>query len=361
MNEVLFADARVRRMVPDETLPAKFRRLLQRLELPSTVRGQRVAIKMHFGGNLGYSTIHPVFVRILADAVKEAGAREVWVTDWSTDGALGRGYTEEVLGVPVRPCYGKDEGDVVRKRIGFGPLKWACYGRRVWEADVFIDFAHLKGHGNCGFGGAIKNIAMGTVDSKTRGAVHSLEGGIVWHAEKCVHCNRCIEACPNGANSFDEEGNYKIFFHHCTFCQHCIMVCPKGALELDAQNFHTFQEGFARVAAVFLKHLKPNRALFINVLTNITAYCDCWGMTTPSLVPDIGILAGRNIVAVETASLNMIKASRLLPEGLPIGKKLAKRRGHLFERISGKNPWVQVQMMDRLGFGPADYKLIRVR
>ena len=101
--------------------------------------------------------------------------------------------------------------------------------------------------------------------------------------------------------------------------------------------------------------------LFINFLTNITIYCDCWGMSTPSLVPDIGILAGRNIVAVETASLDKIKASKLMPEGLPIGAKLARRKGHLFERINGKDPYLQVRKLDGLGLGPADYKIVEVR
>lgn len=360
MNDVFFADARIRRLMPDQTLPAKFRRLLLRLDLPSTVKAKTVAIKMHFGSNIGYTTIHPVFVRILVEEVKKAGARKVLVMDWSTDGAVGRGYTKEVIGAPVVPCYGRSENDVYKKRIGFGSLTYAHYGRRVWDADAFIDFSHVKGHGCCGLGGAVKNIAMGTVMSHTRSLVHRLEGGIVWHAEKCIHCNRCIGECPNNANRFDEEGHYHIDFHSCTFCQHCILSCPKGALELDTPNFNAFQEGLARVAAVFLKHLKPNRALFINVLTNITAFCDCWGMSTPNLVPDVGILAGRNIVAVEKASLDKIKASKLMPEGLPIGQKPARRRGHLFERISGKDPYVQIRMLDKLGFGPADYRVVRV-
>ncbi len=360
MNEVYFADARVRRLLPEETLPAKFRRLLQKINLPSTVEGQTVAVKMHFGGNIGYTTVHPVFVRILVEEVKEAGAREVSVMDWSTRDAARRGYTQEALGAPVVSCYGLDEKDVKRKKIGFGPVHYASYGRRVWDADAFIGLAHVKGHGNCGFAGAIKNIAMGTVSARTRGLVHRLEGGIVWHEDRCIHCEKCIEQCPNDANSFDEEGKYHIAFHHCTYCQHCILACPEDALELVEQDFDRFQEGLARLAAVFLNHLKPNRALFVNVLNNITAYCDCWGMSTPNLVPDIGILAGRNIVAVDKASLDRIKASKLMAEGLPIGHKLARRRGHLFERITGKDPYVQVRKMDELGFGPPDYKIVEV-
>ena len=107
--------------------------------------------------------------------------------------------------------------------------------------------------------------------------------------------------------------------------------------------------------------MTPARLLFINVLTNITIFCDCWGMSTPALVPDVGILAGRNIVAVENATLDKIKASKLLKEGLPKGRKLARKTGHLFERIHGKDPYVQVRKMDELGFGPRDYRIVEVK
>ncbi|MGC9053561.1 MAG: DUF362 domain-containing protein, partial [Candidatus Hydrogenedens sp.] len=44
---------------------------------------------------------------------------------------------------------------------------------------------------------------------------------------------------------------------------------------------------------------------------NITAMCDCWGFTTPSLVPDIGVMGSTDIVAIERASLDAIKFENL--------------------------------------------------
>lgn len=361
MNEVLFADARVRELSSTQTLPAKFGRMLKALDLGYMVKGRSVAIKMHLGGHLGYTTIHPLFVRILVEECRQAGAASVAVMDGSVAEAKPRGYTEETIGAPLVSCFGWTGRYVYRKKIGFLELKEAVYGGNAWDADVFIDLAHVKGHGMCGFGGAIKNIAMGCVVGETRGAIHHIQGGIAWDGEKCIHCSKCVEECPNKVNRFEENGTYSVDWHNCTFCQHCIMICPTGALTLDANRFEAFQEGLARVAAVFLKHFKPDRLLFINFLTNITIYCDCWGMTTPSLVPDIGIVAGRSIVAVETVSLDKIKASKLMKEGLPIGKQPARRKGHLFERLSGKDPHVQVRKLDELGFGPSDYKLVEVR
>jgi len=360
MNDVYFADARVREMIPDKTLPAKFQRLLRKLDLASTVKGRRVAVKMHFGGSMGYTTLPPLFVRLLVQECKQAGAASVTVMDNQTWGALARGYTPEVIGAPIVQCEGASGKYLYRKKIGFKTLKSVEFGGNAWDAEAFIDLSHFKAHGECGFGGAIKNIAMGCVNQRTRAAIHRLEGGIVWDREKCIHCQKCIQQCPNKANRFDAKGNYLILYHHCTFCQHCILVCPKGALKLDKEDFDTFQEGLARVAAAFLKHFKPDRVLFINVLLDITIYCDCWGLSSPALVPDIGILAGRSIVAVEQASLDKIKVSKLMPEGLPIGRKLARRTGHLFYRIHAKDPYVQVRKMAALGFGPTGYRIIKV-
>jgi uncharacterized Fe-S center protein len=361
MNEVLFADARVRELTPDQTLPAKFRRMLEKLDLPSTVKGRTVAVKMHLGGNLGFTTIHPLFVRILVEELKKASAAKVLVMDGSIEGAPARGYTYETIGAPIVSCFGQTGKYLYKKRIGFHSLKWAYYGGNAWDADVFIDLSHVKGHGMCGFGGAIKNIAMGCVPPQTRSDIHRLQGGIIWHANRCIHCQKCIRECPRHANRFTDKGEYVVDWHECTYCQHCVLVCPKKALTSSAEHFTRFQEGLARVAAVFLKHFKPDRVLFINFLLDITIFCDCWGLSTPALVPDVGILAGRNIVAVETASLDKIKFSKLMKEGLPEGRKIVLKRGHMFERIHGKDPYTQVRKMAELGFGPAHYKLVTIQ
>lgn len=105
-----------------------------------------------------------------------------------------------------------------------------------------------------------------------------------------------------------------------------------------------------------LDTFEPKNAYFINVLTAITVLCDCWGLTTPSVVPDIGILASDDIVAVERASLDAIKTENLITAGIPEGMILGDN-GHLFERIHGKDPFVQVRELEHLGLGTQDYEI----
>jgi uncharacterized Fe-S center protein len=230
------------------------------------------------------------------------------------------------------------------------------------DCDFFIDLSHIKGHGDCGFGGALKNIGMGVVPWQTRSKIHSLEGGIHYDQEKCNFCQKCFQECRYGAIQTDKETKkIKIFFHHCTYCQHCVMICPQKALTMEDRRFEDFAQGMALITAHFLKKFKPENLLFINFLTNITIYCDCWGFSSPAVVPDIGILASDDIVAVETASLDLIKAENFLPGGLPKNKQLLDNKGHLFERIHGKDPYVMIKLLQQEYGGTEKYKIEEIK
>ena len=116
---VHFADIAVSRLEPDRTLPNKFRRMLKKFSLPERVQGKSVGIKMHYGGGTGYSTIPPVFVRILVEALKVAEASMIKVMDNNPEDGVARGYTKEVLGCEVASTFGASRMYVYREEIGF--------------------------------------------------------------------------------------------------------------------------------------------------------------------------------------------------------------------------------------------------
>ena len=360
---LLFADASVETLERDKTLPSKFERMLKRIKLQGRVEGKHVTIKMHIGNDIGFTTIHPVFVRILVQFIKDAGAESVVIMDGKDPKeGIPRGYTSEVIGCPIISCFGESGKHYVPEQIGFRELDEALLSGEALDREFFIDLSHLKGHGDCGFGGALKNIAMGLVPQKTRGKIHKLEGGLVLDKSKCKYCLKCFDACPNEAIwKDDKKKEITFFFHNCTYCQHCVMVCPEDAITMENRRFEDFSQGMALVTAAFLKKFRPENLLFINFLTNITIYCDCWGFSTPSLVPDIGIIIGDDIAAVDTASLDMIKTEDLLPNGLPKGRELLDIEGHLFERLFAKNPYLMIKYLTEYYDCTTDYEIREVR
>ena len=232
-SNVLFAPMAYTRYEASQTLPEKFSRLLEKSGLGDKVNGKSVAIKMHVGSGITYSTIPPVFVRKLVDFVHKHGG-DCFITDHYVyrRHPEERGYTESNLGCPVLDDCGHLGKYFYTKEVRFKTFQHVDVAGLIHDADFLIDFSHVKGHGACGFGGACKNIAMGCVTDRTRHEIHALEGGLVWNEEKCVHCGKCIDACNHFANSFDENGKYSVRYHHCTMCQHCLKVCPVGPLRL---------------------------------------------------------------------------------------------------------------------------------
>lgn len=360
-NKVLFAPMAYTRYEATQTLPEKFSRLLEASGLSERLKGKTVAIKMHVGSNVTYSTIPPIFVRKLVDFIHSSGA-DCFITDHYVYRRHPefRGYTPEALGCPVLDDCGYFGKYFYTKEVDFKKLRHIDVAGLINDADFLIDFSHVKGHGACGYGGACKNIAMGCVTDRTRHEIHSLEGGLVWDKDKCVHCGKCLDACNHGANSFTDAGDYHVYYHNCTLCQHCVKICPMGAITLDSHDYTDFQTGMAVCTKTVLDTFAPENRYFINVLTQITALCDCWGMTTPSLVPDIGIMASDNIVAVERATLDAIKVSDLIPAGVPEGMKLSGH-GHLFEQLHGKNPYIQLEKLSQQGLGEQEYETVIVK
>jgi uncharacterized Fe-S center protein len=353
-SKVLFTSVEYDKYDASVTLPAKFNRMLDRMGLEKVVKDKLTVIKMHLGRGIGYTTIHPLFVKILVDKLKEYGAR-VFISDQVTEGARVRGYTEEYLGVPITPVCGVTSKYFYEKYADFKSLKNVDVGGHIYDADVMIDLSHVKGHGACGYGGACKNIAMVCVTDRTRQQIHGLEGGLEWDEDLCTHCELCINSCNHSANEFIEN-KYTVNYHHCTLCTHCVKVCPVGAIHMTDDQYQDFQTGMAVCTEQVLKTFAPGHVFYINFLTNITALCDCWGLSTPALVPDIGVMASQDIVAVERACIDAIKFENLLLSGVPKGMELGTE-GHLFQRLHGKDPHVQLNELEKRGLGTQEYTI----
>jgi uncharacterized Fe-S center protein len=70
-------------------------------------------------------------------------------------------------------------------------------------------------------------------------------------------------------------------------------------------------------------------------------------------------MASSDIISIERACLDAIKIENLIPGGLPQGLELGTE-GHLFERIHGKNPYIQLRELEKCGLGTQEYYIEQV-
>lgn len=361
-NKVYFASVRMKDISAEASLPAKYSRMLDKFPLKEMFEGRRTAIKMHVGGNLCYTTIHPLFVRILVQKLRDAGA-DPFITDgsFSREAITARGYTQEVVGAQFIPAAGAHDTYFRPVEVHYRGLKQLELCGNIVDADALVDLSHFKGHGHAVYGAAVKNLAMRAVTVRTRGAIHGLvTQELHWDAEACVECRQCVEGCPTGAARFDDEGRFSIFFHHCIYCHHCVISCPEDAISFDDRNIYYFNCGLNLAAREVLKHFDAANVLYATVLLHITPFCDCWGFTSPSIVPDIGITASRSIMPIEKASLEMIKAEDFIEGSLPGHVQRREGDSHLLQQIWGKDPYDQIRAGEEMGLGPSDYELEEV-
>ncbi len=358
MSKVYFASVNVPRCERKSSLLYRFEEMLKAAGIKRLAKGRSVAIKLHVGGRHSYTTIHPRFVSTVVRLVKEAGGRP-FITDQGSP-APDSGYTEASVGAPFKHTAGKNGKYYVKRQVNAGGLREIHVGGTIARAGALINLSHAKGHGNCGYGGAIKNLAMGAVDDFTRMTVHATtEDQPYWDPEKCIHCGECIEHCRGHCISWKQEDGEKklvIFMHDCIYCGRCVAICPTGAITMPKVDFKRFQHALALTTREVLGTFRPTRVLHVNIATNITALCDCFGFSMPGLVPDVGVFVSRDIVSVERATLDSIDYKKFIPGSIFTHQQL-KKRGHLFERVWGKDPYVQVRAASDLKMGEWKYSL----
>lgn len=366
---VYFGSPQQSQLDASETLPAKLDLILERLHIRERVKDERVCIKLHVGNNIGYSVIHPVFVRKVVQAVKDGGGSP-FVTDisWDVQNCASRGYTEEVLGCPIYPAGGPDEKYYYTHEHPFKNIKsWKLAGL-IEDSSFLINFAHIKGHPSCSFGGAFKNLALGCMVQETRGQMHDTNHfDKYWFKEKCSDpavMQKIVDSCPFGAIVFDKQdpSELHVHFEPCNQCMRCQKVAPAGSLKIVPTNFDAFQEACAISTSIALSTFAPEKVTHLALANQMTPVCDCFGFTGLSILPDAGIFGSDNIVALDKAVLDVTGKSRLIEENVPNSMEVVTHEGHPFNYIHGvfKDPYKVVRYGEALGLGSQEYELVDV-
>lgn len=222
------------------------------------------------------------------------------------------------------------------------------------EVDAAVVLSHFKGHLLAGFGGAVKNLGMGFASRGGKLFQHSSVKPRV-KAKYCTGCGTCIQACGSGALSL-QDGLAVLNASRCTGCGECLQRCPRGAIGVDwDQESGEFIKRLTEYALAVT--LKVKVKYYINFLLNITPDCDCMRNAGNPIVADIGVLASRDPVAIDQASLDMVTAAATTggsPVDSPAGTD--KFRAHRPQTDGTK----ALEIGERIGLGSREYRLVSV-
>lgn len=361
--------ARLRARNEQESKSIKIRKLFEAAGFGDIVApGDLTAIKIHFGERGGDSYINPVLVRQVVDAVRERKGRP-FLTDTGTlyrgsrsnaidhlTTAIEHGFAYAVVQAPVLIAgglYGSNVSEVVVGGKHFSKVKIA---RDIVDADCMVVMSHFKAHMLAGFGGAIKNLAMGCAPPAGKKEQHTAHALI--HEDLCDGCERCVEVCPEGAVT-QEGGATKIDCNRCVGCGECMTVCPAGAIEFDwSVDIPCFVERMVEYALGAVKG-KKGKVGYYNVLLNITPDCDCVPWSDAPLVPDIGILAAQDPVALDHASLDLVNSQVGIRDSA-LQKHHERGRDKFNGTWEHTNGYRQIEYGEEIGLGTAAYRLVEV-
>ena len=372
-SKVYFTDFRTRLAV---SLPMKLQKLIRMAGIGNIdMDGKFVAIKMHFGelGNIAY--LRPNYAKAVADVVKSLGGIP-FLTDCNTlypgsrknalehlDCANINGFNTITTGCQIIIGDGLKGTDDIAVPVPNGEIcKEAYIGRAVMDADIFISLSHFKGHEVAGYGGAIKNIGMGCGSRAGKMIQHS--GGMPSvHEDLCRGCRQCAKECGSNAISFDENRKMHIDPALCKGCGRCIGACNYDAIEIT----DWYDEGMlGRRMAEYAAAVCANRPHFhISLIIDVSPNCDCHAENDAPILPNIGMLASFDPVALDQACIDMCQAATPIRNS-QLGDHLANpNRPHFHDHFKDNNPnvhWEEtLEHSEKIGFGSREYELITMK
>lgn len=365
-SKVYFTDMRISNF--DDNLPKKLLRLIKAAGFEQMDLDKKfVAVKIHFGelGNL--ATIRAGYVRTVVEAVKAKGGMP-YLTDCNTlypgmrknaidHLAVARlnGYSYDTCGCDIVISDGIKGDDDVEVPFDGDYIKSAKIGHGIYDADVIISMSHFKCHEMAGFGGAIKNIGMGCGSRRGKMEQHCASKPEVDRGA-CRGCRSCTRSCGSNAITVENK-KASIDQKKCTGCGMCIAACPFDAI--SAANDATGEQFSCRMAEYTAATLlgKPN--FHISFITDVSPCCDCRGENDTPIVPNLGILASFDPVALDQACADLVNQQTPLPDSAACK---AKKGEDLFTVVSPYTDWtITLDHSVKMGLGTRQYELVRVK
>ena len=372
-SKVYFTDMRA---LPGTNLQKKLEKLMRRAGIETIdFQDKFAAIKIHFGepGNLSY--LRPNFAKTVADVVKSLGGKP-FLTDCNTlyvgrrknaldhlEAAYENGCSPFSTGCHVIIADGLKGTDEVEVPVEGGEyVKSAKIGRAIMDADVYIALSHFNGHESTGFGGAIKNTGMGCGSRAGKMEMHCA-GKPTVDKDQCKSCHMCEKNCAHGAISFDENKKASIDHNRCVGCGRCLGACNFDAIYNG--NYAANDELNCRMAEYSKAVVDGRPAFYINIVNQVSPYCDCHGENDTAIIPDVGMFASFDPVALDVACADACNKMPVIPGSLLDDHMHAEgacdHHDH-FTNVSPNTNWKTcMEHAEKIGLGSAEYELITVK
>lgn len=353
----------------NNNLLQKLERLIKAAGIGSIdFQNKYTAIKLHFGepGNLAF--LRPNYATVVANVVKELGGKP-FLTDCNTlyvggrknaldhlDAAYQNGFTPLTTGCHAIIADGLKGTDEVLVPVEGGEyVKEAKIGRAVMDADVIISLSHFKGHECTGFGGALKNIGMGCGSRAGKMEMHSAGKPSV-KEEVCIGCGRCVKICAHDAPLVT---NRKAYIDHdkCVGCGRCIGVCPTDAVEAAGdESFDILNKKIAEYTWAVL-HDRPH--FHISLVVDVSPFCDCHAENDLPIVPDVGMFASFDPVALDMACVDAVNRQPVIAGSL-LDESSRGHHDHFTDTQPATDWRVAIEHAVKMGLGNREYELIEI-
>ena len=376
-SKVYFTDLRT---APGNDLMTKLVRLVKRAGIETVdFKDKFTAVKIHFGepGNLAY--IRPNYAAKIVDLVRSLGGK-VFLTDSNTlysggrsnavdhlHAAMDNGFNPISAHADVIIADGLKGTDYKEIQLDGEYCKAPKIGAAIADADIIISMNHFKGHEQTGFGGALKNLGMGSASVGGKLELHSSSQPVI-DTDKCIGCRICEKYCRHDAVRVTDR-KAVIDYSKCVGCGQCVAVCQHGgAVVKDWDSSETLNYKIAEYALAVVKD-KPS--FHINFIMNVSPNCDCWNHNDAAIIPDLGIAASFDPVALDCACADLVKAAPTLEKNViaDLDKKSGHDCGHnhhegedKFHIVHPDTKWeAGVEHGEKIGLGQRAYTLVTVK
>lgn len=351
-----------------ENLPQKLKRLIKTAGIGEIdFENKYAAIKMHFGepGNLAF--LRPNYAAVVVDMVKELGGKP-FLTDCNTlyvggrknaldhlESAYKNGFSPFSTGCHVIIADGLKGTDEELVPIDGEYVKEAKIGRVVMDADVFITLNHFKGHESTGFGGALKNIGMGCGSRAGKMEMHSAGKPFV-NQEDCIGCYNCVKICAHDAPVIT-SGKASIDHDKCVGCGRCIGVCPKDAVCAASDESNDILN--KKIAEYSLAVVKDRPHFHISLVIDVSPNCDCHAENDIPIVPDVGMFASFDPVALDRACADAVNRQPIIA-GSQLDQMPHVHHDHFIDSAPTTDWKVCLEHAEKIGLGTQEYELIEI-